>query len=357
MFILASLCVQIMFIESTYAGTTVISTSDSAPTYSGHGGHSNEVVTASNQTITLTTTCTNGTVSVTYTVSPTGGLTAMPSYPSGSGSSTETDVFYCGSAAIGQVNSISLNVTHTGSASSGTCQSGAGNTPTFYACIPVATAPLNGTPYNYFYEGDFQTIPTISGCDDFSQIQWTQQIKGKTTYTTYSGTAVNPTSPNYANTGTSYVADVNMDWQSPSSSPGTNQIAFTISGNNATSQYVDDHMTGTTYSNVPSILIDGNYYDYYILCNVFSSQFEEQLRRTADSKPLTASDYNWGYTWDNLNTQWTGATTPVTVSQFTTAMATTPASTTAAFGGRSRGTNTGEFTGVTGITLPTTHTP
>src|SRR5580658_3510028 len=98
---LACLCVSLILVISAYAGQTVITTSDNAPTY---GTRSNEVVIAPDQTVTLKTTWTKGgVVPITYTCTPSGGMTMMSSYPS-STSTSEVAMFSVASAGIGTVN-------------------------------------------------------------------------------------------------------------------------------------------------------------------------------------------------------------------------------------------------------------
>ena len=69
---------------------------------------------------------------------------------------------------------------------------------------------------------------------------------------------------------------------------------------------------------------------------------------------INACTYTWSYTWDNNNASWSIRTaTAPTFSDFKTATGYKAAT----FGGKSTGTNTGEYTGVTGITLDPSHTP
>jgi len=118
-------------VTSAQAGTTTISTSTGAPTY---GPNKNEVVIGPEGSVLLNTQCTNGTISVTYTTSP--GVSIMEDQ--GSGTTGEAASFSFDPNCAGQINTITLNVTHNSTNSKGnpiTCVGGA-DSVTFYIYIP-----------------------------------------------------------------------------------------------------------------------------------------------------------------------------------------------------------------------------
>jgi hypothetical protein len=245
--------------ESVYAGQTVLSTTDSAPTYDGHGGKANEVVTAADKDIIVTTTWTNGTVTLgtpSYVLTPSGGLVMMDTYPSVNATS-EVAMFSVASAGIGQVNHISLTITHSGSGYNTTCTTN--DTQDFYACVPKITAARapGDTTKNTFETSDFKDIVTISGCDDFSQIEWVQMLTDNENYSDYSGTAHNVY--NYGS-GTIDWPTSNSGWGSPG---GTTGWTFTISGYNATLSPSDNHPDTSAVSATGTFQIGGTGQTYY----------------------------------------------------------------------------------------------
>ena len=308
---LACLCVSLILIISAYAGQTVITTSDSAPTY---GTASNEVVIPPDQTVTLKTTWTVGGVSpITYTCTPSGGLVMMPSYPT-STSTSEVAMFSVTSTGFGTVNDIGLKIIRTGVAAN--CSKSSGNMPTFVVCVPQVTEALaiGFFDLNNFYGYQFETVQTISGCDDFKQIEAEQDINSSTYRTTFTGTPTQvPNSSNspVANTGGAFTADVfsNDSGTFPATwlSPATASY-IVVSGSIATANDVHSWMPPPYTIGIGSGIPPPQY--YYIQIMSKNAQFNERIRRTTGMTELTASECTWGYVWNNTNCTWTGATSP-----------------------------------------------
>jgi len=359
---------QLSMASWLHAGYITLTTTDSAPTYSySNNPPSSEVVVgtstgqgAPTTLVTLTTTCSNGTIAVTYTQS--NGITKMSGSDMGSGTKLQTTVFSLGSGTVGKVNTITATVVQSGATETGTdipCpvnfkskydgppkHNASHNIITFTICVPKVSAPKANTATNTFTQFSFRVQPTIVGCDDFSQIQWTQQIVGSTTIQDFSGNNYPVTLPYYADTGGTYTNDQNMDWQSPST---TGAVTFTISGTTAAMLNPSDlHQYVVPDIDQKSVVINSVTYQYAALIPIASYSFKDEIRRAADSASL--GEFDWGSTWDNNNQSWSNRTNtndPPTYSQYESATL----NTSGAYGG-TLGTTTGEFSNLNNISLP-----
>ncbi|HEY1646072.1 MAG TPA: hypothetical protein VGF75_06975 [Candidatus Saccharimonadales bacterium] len=265
---------------------------------------------------------------------------------------TETDIFYFATAGFGAVNSIAINVSHTGSGASGICTAGPGNTPTFYVCCPKVGINLTNFG-NTYIEQLFDTQPTIQGCDDFTQVQFQQVLDCTSNSTTYTGTVVPDTGDGgIYNTSGNYTVDIygGTQWSWATVGGGT---MFSTSGQTAQLIPYDVHGNGNAYGNFMS---GGTTY-YYAKLASMNAAFKDQLRRTTGTTELSACEYNWGYIWNNSNATWTSTMSP-SLSLFTSYKNTTPPSTSAVYGGPTQNW-TGQYTSQTpaSLGLPTTHTP
>jgi hypothetical protein len=293
--------VQISSAPFVYSGETVMTTSDQnssgpGPTY----GNGLEVVIQPGTTVTLTTGADKGVVSVVYTCSSGVSKTS----DTGAGTQQEVAVFSFDSTTYGKINTININVSHTDDNDSD-CNGQEGDV-TFTICIPKITVPLVtlADTKNWIYWQKFYTHQTITGCDDFSQINFQQQLDtytaqeqpGATAYSTSGLTGVYNNSNGWANDGAGLAPWLHPNtgiWQVNSSNNSTALI------NNSTD--LDHHSTGPdTYNDV---IVAGQDYS----CANFwthSAYFKDCIQRTTDSVVLSGCEFDWGYTWDNANWPW-----------------------------------------------------
>jgi hypothetical protein len=250
--------------------------------------------------------------------------------------------------SIGNVNTISIPVANIVHYTNGViCSPTSGGNMTFYICVPKVTAsrPTGDTTTNTFESAVFNDIVTISGCDNFNQIQWIQTLTDNQNYTDYSGTSHNVA--NYTSGTTDWPTN-HSGWVSPGGTPGW---SFSISGYTATLSPVDQH-GDSSVSSTGTFQIGGTGTVYYYTeLSSIACTFQDKLCRTGNQTNIL-TEYDWTYSWDNHNIAWPTSPNSPTMAQY---MAAKPGNTSGVYGGTARsgsGATAGEWTNVTNITVP-----
>jgi hypothetical protein len=307
---------------------TVISTSDSAPTYSfGSNAPNSEVVIGWNQPsgspptpsvtikVMLTTTCDPGDIvslaASNYHCSAGVSIeSGSPAYPNPADKSKMVATFDFDPTTIGKVNTITMDppihTTTTGAGGSGTITcNGPPGTPgalanaggiKFTICIPnVAlspgqTPPNKPNPFNLGLGYLFYVQLTVIGLDDLNQVELTQNVNNSSDWTNIDGTDSPPTGT-WSNTN-GFVPDDGWAWAVPTNDVNNIDIQEYVT-------YLGPSPTGPSawYSTV----INGETWHYQEV-GWTQNGFQDLLRRNTGKVQLC--EFDWGYKWNNQNAVW-----------------------------------------------------